>query len=224
MEVTMNLYEGIKKRQSIRGFLSKNILKEDIEEILEVAGNSPSYTNTQPWDIVLVSGAKKNKLSEKLLELATSESPTNPDIPFPINWPSEMEKRTREHGARRLKTLGIAREDKVERKKFNLMNYEFYGAPCAVFLFMDSNLSDWSLFDMGLFTQNFILAAYSKGIGSCIQASVTGYAEEIKKFLDIEKEKKLVVCISLGYPDFSVKLNSYCSIKKNLDEYFYWYE
>jgi len=89
---------------------------------------------------------------------------------------------------------------------------------------MDDNLSNWSLFDMGLFTQNFILAAYSRGISSCIQASVTGYAEEIKKFFDIKKEKKLVVCISLGYPDFNVKLNNYRSIKKDLDEYFSWYE
>lgn len=220
----MYLYEGIKKRQSIRGFLPQAIIKKDMEQILVAASNSPSYTNTQPWEVVVVSGSKKNELSEKLLELAKNEAPTSPDISFPVSWPSEMEKRTREHGVRRLKTLGIAREDKVERKKFNLMNYEFYGAPCAAFLFMDNNLSDWSLFDMGLFTQNFILAAYSKGIVSCIQASVTGYADEIKKFLDIKKEKKLVVCISLGYPDFNVKLNSYRSIKKNLDEYFSWYE
>jgi len=220
----MDLYEGIKKRQSIRGFLPKALAEKDIEQILEAAGNSPSYTNTQPWDVVAVSGAKKNELSKKLLELAKSQSPANPDIPFPVNWPPEMEKRMREHGARRLNTLGIAREDKVEREKLNLMNFEFYGAPCAVFLFMDNNLSDWSLFDMGLFTQNIILAAYSKGIGSCIHASVTGYAEEIKKFLNIGKDRKLVVCISLGYPDSSAKLNSYRSIKKNLDEYFSWYE
>lgn len=220
----MDLYEGIINRQSIRGFLAKDILRGDIEEILKVAGNSPSYTNTQPWDVVVVSGTRKNKLSEKLLELAKSETPPKPDIDFPVDWPSEMEKRTREHGARRLKIFGIAREDKVERKKFNLMNYEFYGAPCVAFLFMEKNLSGWSIFDMGLFAQNFILAAYSKGIGSCIQASVTGYAGEIKKFLEIDSKKKLIACISLGYPDFNARLNSYRSIKKELNEYFVWYE
>lgn len=220
----MELFEGIKKRQSIRGFLPKAILKKDMEQILEAAGNSPSYTNTQPWEVAVVSGTQKNELSKKLLELARKQAPANPDIVFPVSWPPEMEKRSREHGALRLNTLGIAREDKIERSKLNLWNYEFYGAPCAVFLFMDDNLSNWSLFDMGLFTQNFILAAYSRGISSCIQASVTGYAEEIKKFFDIKKEKKLVVCISLGYPDFNVKLNNYRSIKKDLDEYFSWYE
>ena len=55
----MELFEGIKKRQSIRGFLTKAILKKDMEQILEAAGNSPSYTNTQPWEIAVVSGAKK---------------------------------------------------------------------------------------------------------------------------------------------------------------------
>jgi nitroreductase len=81
------------------------------------------------------------------------------------------------------------------------MNFEFYGAPCAVFLFIDGSLGEWSIYDMGLFTQNLILAAHSLGVGSCLQASVTNYALEIKKFLDIAEGKKLVICISIpGLP------------------------
>lgn len=220
----MDLYEGMKNRQSIRGFLPQAITKEEIEQILESAGNSPSYTNTQPWEVVVVSGARKDELSNKLLELAKNQTPAKPDIPFPASWPLDMENRTKEHGARRLDTLGIARGDEEGRRKLNLMNYEFYGAPCAAFLFMDKNLGEWSLFDMGLFTQNLLLAAYDKGIGSCIHASVTGYAEEIKKHFNIDKTKKLVVCVSLGYPDYNAKLNNYRSIKKDLNEYYSWYE
>ena len=43
---------------------------------------------------------------------------------------------------------------------------------------------------MGLFTQNLILAAHSIGVESCLQASVTNYAREIKKFPGLAERKK----------------------------------
>lgn len=220
----MDAYENIKSRQTIRGFLSKPISKSMMQKIVEAAGNCPSYANTQPWEIVVVSGEKKEELSKKLYKLAQIDAPISPDFPLPTGWPSEMENRTREHGARRLNTLGIERNDKVKREALRLMNFEFYGAPCAVFLFMDGTLGSWSLFDMGLFTQNLVLTAHSQGVGSCIQASVTEYAAEIKEFFNIPKEKKLVACISMGYPDPKVMLNEYRSIKKKADEFFFWQE
>lgn len=220
----MDAYEIIKSRQTIRGFLPKPISRSIMQKIVEAAGNCPSYTNTQPWEMVVVSGEKKEELSRKLYKLAQIHALTNPDFPLPTSWPSEMEKRTREHGARRLNTLGIERSDKEGREKLRLINFEFYGAPCAVFLFMDGSLGSWSIFDMGLFTQNLVLSAHSQGVGSCIQASVTGYAAEIKESLNIPKEKKLVACIAMGYLDPAARLNEYRSIKKRLDEFFFWYE
>lgn len=222
----MEAYENIKTRQSFRAFDSRPISKDTMEKIVSIARNSPSYTNTQPWEIAVVFGKQRDKLSSVLLKLAKSNAPTNPDIPSPKlrDWPEQMEKRLREHGARRLNTIGVERTDRAGREKLRLMNFEFYGAPCAVFLFMDGSLPEWSLFDMGLFTQNLILSAHCFGIGSCIQASVTEYAEEIKTFLNIRKDKKIVACISMGYPDKDAKLNTYRSVKKETDEFIYWYE
>jgi nitroreductase len=77
---------------------------------------------------------------------------------------------------------------------------------------------------MGLFTQNLILAAHSLGVESCLQASVTNYAVEIKKFLDIADSKKLVICVSLGYPDEKAKLNTYRSLKQKMNDFTRWYE
>lgn len=219
----MDAYENINSRKSIRGFLPKLISKDVFERVIEVAKNCPSYTNTQPWEIVVVSGEKKEELSKKLLKLAQIHAPTSPDLPLPTCWPSEMKKRTRDHGVRRLNTLGIERSNKEGIERLRLMNFRFYNAPYAVFLFMDGSLGDWSLFDMGLFTQNFVLAAHSHGIGSCIQASVVVYSAEIKEFLNVPKEKKLVVCISIGYPDPENKINEYRSTKKKIDEFCLWY-
>jgi len=220
----MEILEGIKTRRSIRGFKPNSITGEVMEKILQAASNSPSYTNTQPWEVVVVSGKKKNELGRKLLELATVNVPTSADLPMPKTWPSALEERSQEHGARRLSALGVARQDKEGREKLRLMNFEFYGAPCAVFLFIDGSLGEWSIYDMGLFTQNLILAAHSLGVGSCLQASVTHYARDIKQFFGIAESKKLVICISLGYPDEKAKLNTYRSVKQKPKEFTRWYE
>jgi hypothetical protein len=53
---------------------------------------------------------------------------------------------------------------------------------------------------------------------------VTNYAPEIKKFLGLAESKKLVICISLGYPDENAVLNTYRSIKQKPDEFTRWYE
>ena len=220
----MEILDGIKTRHSVRAFKSNPITRDVMEKILQATSNSPSYTNTQPWEVVVVSGKQKDELSRKLLELAKAKAPTSPDMPIPKSWPSAMEVRSREHGARRLNTLGMARDDQEGREKLRLMNFEFYGAPCAILLFMDGALGEWSIFDMGLFAENLILAAHSLGLESCLQASVTNYAKEIKKFFGVAESKKLVVCISLGYPDDKAKLNTYRSLTQKADEFTRWYE
>jgi nitroreductase len=220
----MDILEGIKTRKSIRAFKPKPIAKDVLKKMLKAASNSPSYTNTQPWEVVVVRGEKKDELSRKLLELAKAKAPTRPDLPMPKSLPPALEERSRKHGARRLSTLGVARDDEGGREKLRLMNFEFYGAPCAVFLFIDGSLGEWSIFDMGLFAQNLTLAAHSFGVESCLQASVTNYAPEIKNFFGIEESKKLVIGISLGYPDEKAKLNTYHSLKQKPDEFAKWYE
>ena len=220
----MEVLEGIRTRRSTRAFKSSPVTREVMNKILQAASNSPSYTNTQPWEVVVVSGKKRNELSRKLVELTKAKAPTSRDLPLPKGWPQALEERAREHGARRLSTLGVARNDEGGREKLRLQNFEFYGAPCAAFLFMDGSLGEWSIFDMGLFAQNLILAAHSLGVESCLQASVTDFALEIKRFFGIEESKKLVIGISLGYPDETAKLNTYHSLKREFDQFMKWVE
>jgi hypothetical protein len=61
-------------------------------------------------------------------------------------------------------------------------------------------------------------------VESCLQASVTGYAPEIKKFLGMAENKKLVIGISLGYPDEKATLNTYRSIKQQPEAFTRRYE
>ena len=219
----MELLEGIETRRSFRAFKSAPIPKEIINRILEAASKSPSYTNTQPWEVAVVSGKKKEKLSKILHEMAKSDVAPNPDLPQPKVWPPELERRAKEHGAKRFRALGIERENEQQRKELRLLNFKFYGAPCVLFLFTDSTLSSWSIFDMGLFAQSLILAAHSFGLGSCLQASLVNYPDVIREFLGIPNTKLLVLGISIGYPDSEAPINSYQSSRVSLNDFVKWY-
>jgi len=75
-----------------------------------------------------------------------------------------------------------------------------------------SNL-DYALIDMGISVENFCLQATELGIGTCI----LGWSRqnEIKKLLDIPRNKKLGVLIAIGY-ERDYKLRS--KKRKDIDE------
>ncbi len=218
----MELLDGIETRKSFRAFQPTPVPEEVIRGILKVASKSPSYTNSQPWEVVVVGGEKIEELSRILCTLVESDTPPNPDLPAPKNWPPELDRRTKEHGSKRLRTLGIERTDEQQRKDLMLANYKFYGAPCALFLYMDSTLSSWSIFDIGLFAQSIILAAHAVGLGSCLQATLASYPDAIRKFFGIPKTKHLILGISIGYPNLKAPINTYQSERVSLDNFVQW--
>ena len=52
----MEFDKVIKGRRSTRGFKSKPVTREVLEEVLELAVRSPSSMNTQPWHFHIVTG------------------------------------------------------------------------------------------------------------------------------------------------------------------------
>ena len=220
----MELLQGIETRKSIRGFKSTPVPEDTIRNILQLAGRSPSYTNTQPWEVAVVMGKKRDELSAILYGLANSGVPANPDTPTPASWPVELDKRAKEHGARRFNSLGMERHDAAARNELRLMNFKFFGAPCALFLFMDGSLGPWSTFDMGLFTQSLALAAHGVGLGTCPQALLAHYPDAVREFLGLSKDRKLVLGVSLGYPDPAAKLNTYQSTRMNVEDFARWWK
>lgn len=219
----MELLPGIATRRSIRGFKSTPVPEETLKKILQAANQSPSYTNTQPWEVAVVTGAKRDALSKILHDMASSGAPSRSEVPAPAKWPAELSDRASVHNARRFRVLEVERDDANARNELRMMNYKFFGAPCVLFLFMDSTLSQWSTFDMGLFTQTLTLAAHDLGLGTCLQASLTHYPDAVRDFLCLPQNKKLMLGISLGYPDPAAKLNSYQSSRKSLDAFVTWY-
>jgi nitroreductase len=219
----MDLLQGINSRQSIRGFKQTPVPESLLKEVLQAAGRSPSYKNTQPWEVSIVTGKTRDALAEKLFKIASDNTAPLYDFPAPESWPAAMDFRAKDHGTKRFNALGIGRDDSKLRNELRLQNFKFFGAPCAVFFFMDASLEHWSALDMGLFLQSFTLAAHGAGLGTCMQASVSGYPDAIRECLGLPASKKLIVAMSLGFPDMEAPINSYHSTRMAVDEFTTWH-
>jgi len=205
----MDAIECIKSRMSIRKFKPDPVHDDMLIEIIEAAKWSPSYKNSQPWEVAIVSGEKKETLSKMLVELLEKNEPPCPDIPEPQSWPPAEKARIVSLMKMRSEQTGKDLNDPEVKRKAKIVNFNFYKAPHGIFLFQDASLSLWSLFDIGLFAQSLMLAAHAHGIGTVPQAFLTDYALYVKKFLGIPETKRLVLGISVGYPDLESPANKF---------------
>lgn len=213
----MDALTCIKTRMSIRKFKTESVPSQTLHEIIDTAKWSPSYKNSQPWEIIVLSGAKKEALSKKLVELLKNGTEPCPDIPAPESWPETEKGRIDQLYKQRFEASGIDLNDPKVISQAKMVNFNFYGAPHAIYLFQDASLSQWSLFDLGLFAQSLMLTAHSKGLGTVPQAFVTDYAAEVKKFLEIPAHKRLVLGISIGYPDLNSPVNGLRTTRDETD-------
>lgn len=214
----MEAIDCIRGRQSIRKFKEEQVPRVILQEVFEAAGWSPSYKNSQPWEAVVVSGEKKEKLSSHLISQLEAGKEKCPDLAEPASWPSAEQGRIDDLFRKRKEAMGIDLADPRVIFQARRANFNFYGAPHAIYLFQDSSLSQWSLFDLGLFAQSLMLAAHAKGLGTVPQAFATDYADDVKSLLGIPGGKRLVLGISIGYPDMDSPVNSLRTDRVAMDE------
>jgi nitroreductase len=209
---------------SIRKFKPEPVPKEVLLEVINTAKWSPSYKNTQPWEAVIVSGKKKDEVSKMLIGLLENGTEPCPDLPTPESWPAPEAARIDHLFKKRSEATGIDMNDPETLIKGKKANFSFYGAPHAIYLFQDASLTQWSLFDLGLFAQSLMLAAHAHGLGTVPQAFVTDYAQDVKKLLSIPETNRLVLGISIGYPDTESPVNAFRTDRVETDQIVKWIE
>jgi nitroreductase len=198
----LSFRETVLTRRSSRGFLSMPVPSQTIQEALEEAQRAPSNCNTQPWNTHIVSGAKRDEVSEALL-IADRENRFSPDFSFSMDaYYGRYAERKNVQAATYYKVLGVAREDEEGRRDAAALNYRFFNAPHAAFLFMPTfgdNVRVAS--DIGMYGQTFLLALAARGIASIPQTSLGFFADTIREVLGIPSELKMLFGISFGYHD-----------------------
>ncbi|WP_337185655.1 nitroreductase [Phenylobacterium sp.] len=213
--------EAILGRTSIRAFTSQPLEAGLLRQILDVARYAPSGSNMQPWRMIAVAGEARDRVVDAVRdrqagEDAGDEAGDHPIRPSPIWEP---------YRTRRFKVaedmygkLGIPRSDKPARLRFLAGNAEFFGAPVGLFFVIDRNLGHSQWAHLGMLMQTVALAAYERGVASCMQEFWASTRQTLARHFDLPPHEMIYCGMALGFADETAPVNTLRSDRASLDE------
>jgi nitroreductase len=171
--------------------------------VLETAARAPSGGNLQPWHIDVVGGAELDRLKAIMahtLPQKPAGEPTQYDI-YPKTLEDPYRARRFEVGEALYARLGIPRADKMARLLWFARNFQFFGAPVALFCTVARTMGPPQWSDLGMYLQSVMLLLCEAGLDSCPQECWAIYPETIGAFLDIPPERMLFTGMAIGFAD-----------------------
>ena len=198
----MDFAQALSSRRSCRAYLPTPVPRAAVERLLALASGSASNSNSQPWQVHVVTGAAKRRLTSELLAAHDAGAREREYDYQPDDWPEPFRGRRRQFGASLYgEALGIGRDDAVRRLEHHRRNYDFFGAPVGMILTVSRRPRQGALVDAGLFLQALMLAARAEGLDTCAQASLIDFSPVLRQFLGIRDDQLIVCGLSLGYAD-----------------------
>ncbi len=198
---------AITSRRSIRAFLPTPVPRALLEEILVVASRAPSGTNTQPWQVHVLTGAARARLAAAIVaaydDPEQARSHSEEYAYYPREWVEPYLGRRRKVGWDLYGLLGIGKADKTRMHAHHRRNYQFFDAPVGLIFTIDRVMEQGSWLDYGMFLQNVMVAARARGLDTCPQAAFTQFHRIIGRELQLDDAQMVVCGMSLGYADMS---------------------
>jgi nitroreductase len=213
--------EAVASRRSVRGYLPTPVNPETIRLVVEKAARAPSGGNLQPWHIDVVGGAKLEEL-KAIMAARVMEAPKGEPTEYDI-YPKELPSPYRDYrfgvGEDLYGSLGIPREDKFARMMWFARNFQFFGAPLALFCSVARTMGPPQWSDLGMYLQTLMLLLREEGLDSCAQECWAIYPETIGNFLNLPDGRMLFCGMSIGYADEADKANQWQSRRAPLADY-----
>jgi nitroreductase len=201
----MDVYEAVKSRRAVRGFLDRPVPAE-LRRVLAAAAWAPSGSNLQPWHVYAVTGAPLTQLRKLATERVAAGDPWDEREfeMYPSTLKSPYGERRAAFGKHRYSALGIVREDWEARQRAAIANWDCFGAPAALFCYVDRDLGMplWS--DLGMYLQTVMLLLRAEGLHSCPQMAWSQVRKTVAEIVSPPQELMLFCGMSVGYQDPSV--------------------
>jgi nitroreductase len=212
----MRVSEAVAARRSVRQFTDEPVADETIASLLERAARAPSGGNLQPWRIYVINGDSMARFRRFVDGRPAGESEY--DVYPPKLWEPYLTNRFR-NGERLYETIGIDRDDKPARLRQFARNHDFFGAPAALFCFVDRGMGPPQWSDLGMFLQTFMLLAQEAGVGTCPQEYWADHHAAVREFVGAPDEEMLFCGMAIGHADPDAPINSFVSRRMPLEEW-----
>ena len=202
----MDVYKAVASRRAVRGYTEQPVSRDVIERVLSAAAWAPSGSNIQPWHIYLVTGAPLAELKKLATERVAASDPW--DEPEYQMYPSELKspyaERREGFGRDRYSALGVGREDWEARQRAAIANWDCFGAPAALFCYIDRDMGPAQWADLGMYLQNVMLLLRAEGLHSCPQMAWAKVHRTVDDVLSPPANLMLFCGMSIGYEDDTV--------------------
>ena len=215
LPVHTDLRSVLETRSSCRGFRPDPVPRETIKQVLEMAQRTPSWCNTQPWQVSITEGESTERFRKGLAEYVRT-SPQEPDFPFPAEYRGAYGARRKECAMQLYSSVGIAAGDRQASSEQTMKNFDLFDAPHVAIITTDEALGVYGAIDCGLYINTFLLAAHSLGVAAVPQAALAGSAPYLRTFFDLPSDRKVVCSISFGYADESHPANGFRTDRADL--------
>jgi len=218
----MELERVIRGRRSIRAYEPGPMPDGVVREILDEARWAPSWRNTQAWNVWVLTGDVLQRYKDEFRAAVERDEPAQLDLSPTMEWPQACSARIAATMKSRAETLEAAGEPSDPAAALARMA-DLFGAPCLLVFGFDECLAEaYASFDTGSFVQNVCLAAYDRGLGTCIVATVIRYPELLRRLLPNAEGMRFVVSVTLGFPVADSPANTFERSRADLDEIVTW--
>jgi nitroreductase len=216
----MNVFDAVASRYSCRAFLPTPIPEQTIRDIVERAARAPSAGNMQPWRIYAIAGKRVDELKVLLAPRMATELPKGEGTDYTI-YPEPLTEpyRTRRFqvGEALYQSIGITREDKSARYRQYARNFQFFGAPAALFFAREKTHGPAQWADIGGYLQTVALLARGTGLHTCPQQAWVSFNLTIRAFLQLPDHLMIYSGMAIGVADENAPINSWRSPRDPLD-------
>lgn len=174
--MSVELFEAINTRRSIRKYKADPVDDKKINAILEAGRWAPSWANTQCTRFVVVRDAKvRAALAETVMKM---KLPDGKEVPTPT--------------ANAINIVPVVIVVCAEMGKSGTKPGSGGGGEYI------TDKGDWFMFDTALAVENMALAAHAQGLGTVITGAFDPQAAE--KVLNMPKGYRIAVILPIGVP------------------------
>ena len=198
----MDVSTAVAQRISTRAFKPDPLSEADIRDWLTAAQRAPSGGNTQPWRVIVVTGAAKDEVIGKAAGVL-KDSPAGQPTDRPI-YPKDL---WEPHEARRRRVGEMIAN-----------NFRFFGAPVAVFIVIDERMGHGQWGHTGMYLQTLALLAEERGWGTCMQECWGILRPMLKKHFGLGESEMVWCGMAVGIPDADHPVNSLRAERADIDE------